>query len=84
GIGNSIVFDYLEEFYPEGVTEFRQMLEKQGLELPRNIIAQTDDAGIEKMIDVAIGLEPLWDNALGPEWKKIMTRGRIKELYQRM
>ncbi len=84
GIGNSIVFDYLEEFYPEGVTEFRQMLEKQGLELPKNIIAKTDDAGIEKMIDVAIGLEPLWDNALGPEWKKIMPRDRIKELYQKM
>jgi len=84
GIGVSIVFDYLEEFYPEGVAEFRQMLDKQGLELPRNIIAQTDDKGIETMVDVAIGLDPLWENALGPEWKKIMTRDRIRELYQKM
>lgn len=84
GIGVSLVFDYLEEFYPEGVKEFRQMLDKQGLELPRNIIAQTDDTGIETMVDVAIGLDPLWENALGPEWKKIMTRDRIRELYQKM
>ena len=84
GIGNSIVFDYLDEFYPEGVSEFRQMLDKQGLELPRNIVKETDEAGIETMVDVAIGLDPLWENALGPEWKKIMTRDRIKELYQKM
>ncbi|MBI5894881.1 MAG: iron-containing alcohol dehydrogenase, partial [Desulfobacterales bacterium] len=33
GIGNSIVFDYLEEFYPQGVAEFRQMLIKQNIVL---------------------------------------------------
>ena len=35
GIGNSIVFDYLEEFYPEGVAEFRRMLAKADIALPR-------------------------------------------------
>lgn len=34
GIGNTIVFDYLEEFYPEGVRVFRKMLEKNEIELP--------------------------------------------------
>jgi len=29
-------------------------------------------------------LEPLWENALGKDWKKIMTREKIKEMYQRM
>ena len=84
GIGNCIVFDYLDEFYPEGVSEFRQMLERQGLDLPRHITADTDDTGIDTMVDIAISLDPLWENALGPEWKKVMTRERIKELYQRM
>lgn len=84
GIGNSIVFDYLDEYYPEGVAEFRQMLSKQNLELPRKVVSQTDDAGINTMVDVAIGLDPLWENALGPEWKTIMTRDKIKALYQKM
>ena len=35
GIGNSIAFDYLEEFYPEGVVQFRQMLARQDFDLPR-------------------------------------------------
>ena len=84
GIGNCIVFDYLEEFYPEGVREFRRMLEKQDIKLPQNITAGIEDSKLEKMVDVALILEPLWENALGPEWKRVMTRERIKELYQQM
>ncbi len=84
GIGNCIVFDYLEEFYPEGVREFRRMMEKQDIKLPQNITADIEDSKLEKMVDVALILEPLWENALGAEWKKVMTRDRIKELYQQM
>jgi 3-deoxy-alpha-D-manno-octulosonate 8-oxidase len=84
GIGNCIAFDYLEEFYPEGVREFREMMEKHGIKLPRGLVSGMDNNDLDKMIDVALVLEPLWENALGPEWKKIMTRDRIKELYQKM
>ena len=84
GIGNCIVFDCLEEFYPEGVREFRRMLKKQDIKLPQNITAGIEDSKLEKMVDVALILEPLWENALGPEWKRVMTRERIKELYQQM
>ncbi len=84
GIGNSIAFDYLEEFYPQGVAEFRKMLERQGIELPRGVVADATDAQIEKMVDVALILEPLWENALGKDWKKVMTRDRIRNLYQKM
>ena len=84
GIGNSIAFDYLEEFYPEGVAEFRKMMEKQGIELPRDIVSIATDAQIEKMVDVALILEPLWENALGKDWAQVMTRQRIRDLYQKM
>jgi 3-deoxy-alpha-D-manno-octulosonate 8-oxidase len=84
GIGNCIAFDYLEEFYPEGVGEFRKMLKKNKITLPRNITADLEEEKINKMIDVALILEPLWENALGKEWKKIMTRDRIAELYRKM
>ncbi len=84
GIGNCIVFDYLEEFYPEGVREFRRMMGKNDIKLPRNITDGIESSKLEKMVDVALILEPLWENALGAEWKKVMTRDRIKELYKRM
>ena len=84
GIGNCVAFDYLEEFYPDGVLEFRQMMDRQGVSLPRNLVSGMENHQIEKMIDVALVLEPLWENALGKDWKKAMTRERIRDLYLRM
>jgi 3-deoxy-alpha-D-manno-octulosonate 8-oxidase len=84
GIGNCVAFDYLERYYPEGVLEFRRMMEKNGILLPRNLMADVGNDKLEKMVDVALVLEPLWENALGADWKKIMTRDKIKNLYQRM
>lgn len=84
GIGNSVAFDYLEEFYPEGVREFRQMMAIQGVSLPRNLVSGLESSRIEKMVDVALVLEPLWENALGKDWKAVMTRERIRKLYLRM
>jgi len=84
GIGNCIAFDYLEDYYPEGVREFRLMMEKHKIELPRSLVAGIEPERLEKMVDVALVLEPLWENALGSDWQTIMTRGKIKEMYQQM
>ena len=84
GIGNCIAFDTLEEYYPEGVLEFRRMMEKHGIQLPKNLNKGMKNEDLERMVDVAMILEPLWENALGQEWRKIMTRDKIKELYLTM
>ncbi len=84
GIGNCIAFDYLEDYYPEGVREFRRMMANHNVELPRNLVADIEPDRLEKMVDVALVLEPLWENALGKDWQSIMTREKIKKLYQQM
>lgn len=84
GIGCCIAFDCLDEFYPEGVDEFRNMMEKHKINLPKNIVSGIDEDKIERMISVALGLDPLWENCLGPEWKKIMTREKTRSLYMKM
>lgn len=84
GIGNAIVFDYLDEFYPEGVAEFRGMLKKNKIALPRKITKDLTEEQFDTMTHVAFGLAPLWENALGKEWETIMPKARIKELYRRM
>ena len=60
------------------------MMEKHDIHLPRNLVAGVESNELEKMVDVALVLEPLWENALGADWKQIMTRDKIKELYQKM
>jgi 3-deoxy-alpha-D-manno-octulosonate 8-oxidase len=84
GIGNCIVFNRLEEFYPQGVSEFRKMMDINKIELPGGLVAGVDGAGLEKMIDIALTLVPLWENALGADWEKIMTRDKIRSLYLQM
>ncbi len=84
GIGNCIVFDHLEEFYPEGVKEFKYMVEKNQIDIPKNICANLTDAEFDKMIDVSMGMKPLWENALGKDWEKQMNRERLRKLYERL
>jgi len=84
GIGNCITFDYLEEFYPEGVREFRRMQEKHQIDLPRGITEKLSDGQVDTMADVALGLAPLWENALGKDWERIMPRDRVRALYLQM
>jgi 3-deoxy-alpha-D-manno-octulosonate 8-oxidase len=84
GVGNCVAFDQLEEFYPAGVAEFRRMKEMHGIDLPRGVTRGLADERMEAMIQVALGLSPLWENALGQDWQKQISPGRIRELYSRM
>ncbi|WP_412984834.1 iron-containing alcohol dehydrogenase family protein [Pontimicrobium sp. IMCC45349] len=84
GIGNCIVFDQLEEFYPEGVKLFKEMKKIHNIELPNGVCSNLADEEFDIMIDVSLSLEPLWENALGKDWKKRITRDSIKALYKKM
>ncbi len=82
GIGNCIVFDKLEAFYPEGVAKFKQMVKLHNIEIPQGITKGLTDADFDKMIDVSLGMVPLWENALGKDWQQQMTRERLRALYE--
>ena len=84
GEGNCVAFYYLDDYYPEGVAEFRRMLYKHDIALPRHVTQGLSSSEVDKMIDVALTLEPLWENALGPDWKRHMTRDRVAALYALM
>jgi 3-deoxy-alpha-D-manno-octulosonate 8-oxidase len=84
GIGNCIVMNHLEEYYPAGVKEFKHMVEKNGIDIPVGICKGLSDADFDKMIDVSLGMKPLWENALGKNWESIMTREKLRALYEKL
>ena len=84
GIGNCMVFNQLEEYYPEYVREFQKMCEHQQIELPRGITHGLNEDQFKEMIRVALSLTPLWENALGKNWKEKMSPDRAYELYRKM
>ncbi|MEP2279241.1 iron-containing alcohol dehydrogenase family protein [Maribacter sp.] len=84
GIGNCLVFQYLEEFYPEGVEVFNKMLKKHDIKLPKGICANLSNAEMSTMTTVALGMSPLWENALGEDWKSVITPEKLKAIYKKI
>ena len=84
GIGNCIVMNHLEEYYPAGVKEFKYMVEKNKIEIPQGICKGLSEDQFEKMINVSMGMKPLWENALGKDWETIMTREKLRKLFEKL
>lgn len=84
GVGNCIVMDKIEEYYPEGVAEFKRMVEKNKVDIPQGICKGLTDEQFDAMINVSLGMKPLWENALGKDWEKIMTRDKLRRLYEKL
>ena len=84
GIGNCIVMNHLEEYYPAGVKEFKYMVEKNKIEIPQGICKGLTDDQFQTMMNVSLGMKPLWENALGKDWEKIMTPEKLRALYEKL
>ena len=84
GIGNCLVFQHLKEFYPEGVELFNEMKVKHNIRLRKGICAELTNDDFEIMINVALSLVPLWENALGKEWRTIITPEKLRSIYQKI
>lgn len=84
GIGNCIVMNHLDEYYPVGAAEFKRMVALHNIDIPQGICSGLTDEQFDTMINVALGLKPLWENALGKDWEKIMTREKLRALYEKL
>jgi len=84
GIGNCIVFNHLEEFYPEGVALFKEMVKIHNITIPKNVCSNLSENQMNTMVNVALSLEPLWENALGKDWKTKVSRDTLKALYLKL
>ncbi|RNC88611.1 MAG: iron-containing alcohol dehydrogenase [Allomuricauda sp.] len=84
GIGNCLVFQHLDAYYPEGVNLFKQMMQKHHIQLPTNVCAELNDCDMDTMVNVALSMEPLWENALGKDWKKRVTPDMLKSIYRKI
>lgn len=84
GIGNCIVFDKLEDYYPKGVALFKEMKAKHNITLPEGLCKDLTEQQLQTMVDVSLGLTPLWENALGKNWQEVMNEATLKALFLKM
>jgi 3-deoxy-alpha-D-manno-octulosonate 8-oxidase len=84
GIGNCLVFQHLGDYYPEGVDLFHEMIRRHSIDLPKGVCHDLSENDMDTMISVSLGMEPLWENALGPSWKEQVNGDTLREIYRRI
>lgn len=81
---NCLAFQHLEDYYGEGVAEFKIMLAKHNIQLPQGLSKSWTDEQITAMAQVAYNLPHMWNHAIGSDWKEKITIDTIKDLYKRL
>jgi 3-deoxy-alpha-D-manno-octulosonate 8-oxidase len=84
GIANCIAFNQLEEIYGQAVKEFHLMVEKNNIDIPKNISKELSGEQFEKMAAIALGLEHMWKHAFGADWHKYVNKDKIIGWYKKM
>ena len=83
-IGNCIVMNAMEEFYPAETEEFRSMLAANKVSLPKDLCKDLSQAQYQALYDsTIIHAKPL-ANALGEDFKSVLTFDKVVEIFQRM
>lgn len=81
---NCVIFQHLEDIYPQGVSEFKRMLTKHQLSLPQNLSKAWDEKTLTAMATVSYNLPFMWHHAFGERYKEIATLDYIKDLFRRL
>lgn len=84
GIGNCLVFQHLKEYYPKGVNEFLEMKARHAIELPKGICEGLPLSDLQTMAQIALSMEPLWENALGENWRKKVDEEKLISIYSKI
>ncbi|MCX6164077.1 MAG: iron-containing alcohol dehydrogenase family protein [Ignavibacteriae bacterium] len=83
-IGNCITMNTMEEFYPKEFEEFNTMAKKQGIEIPKGIAYNLDETVYQKLYNSTVIHEKPLSNALGDNFKELLTYEKVKEIFRRM
>lgn len=83
-IANCIALNALGEFYPVEQAEFQMMMEKQKVTLPTGVCADLSDEQYQRLVaSTVVHAKPL-TNALGVDFRSILTDERVIEIFKRM
>jgi len=83
-VGNCIAMRAMEEFYPAEYSEFWQMVDKQGVEIPGGICKDLTDEQYDQLYASTVIHEKPLTNALGENFTEILTKEKVIEIFKRM
>jgi 3-deoxy-alpha-D-manno-octulosonate 8-oxidase len=83
-IGNCIVMNVMDEFYPQATEEFRRMVQMHGINLPRGLCRDLSEQQYRALYDATIIHAKPLANALGDSFKDILTFDKVVAIFRQM
>jgi 3-deoxy-alpha-D-manno-octulosonate 8-oxidase len=84
GLANCIVMTAMEEFYPKEVKTFWEMVNTQQVEMPRGLCHNLSDSQYDQLYNSMIIHEKPLANALGDNFKEILTKEKVLDIFNAM
>ncbi|MDR1777490.1 MAG: iron-containing alcohol dehydrogenase [Desulfovibrio sp.] len=84
GIANCYSLSVQEDIYPDEYRDFMNMIERQGIDLPRGICADLSEAQYTALYEASIVHEKPLTNRLGPNYRDILTKENVIGRFRRM
>lgn len=81
---NCLVLNQLDEFYPEYSKKFKRMLDRQGIKLRKNLTDNLNENQFKDLYKFSIMHEKPLKNALGENFKEILTYQKAKEIFTKI
>ena len=83
-VANCIVMAAMESFYPEAFSEFLGFVERNQVDLPQGVCAGLADNDFEALYQATVVHEKPLTNALGENFRDILTPARVREVFESM
>lgn len=83
-VANCITMRAMAEFYPEAYDEFWRMAERQKVEVPSGVARGLTIAQYRSLYDASVIHEKPLTNALGSEYRSILTFEKVVSLFEQM
>lgn len=83
-LANCVVMRAMEEFYPSHYEIFWNLVEKHDVHIPKGLCSNLSDAEYTALYESTIVHEKPLANALGEDFKTVLTRDRVVGIFKSM
>jgi 3-deoxy-alpha-D-manno-octulosonate 8-oxidase len=83
-VANCIVMRAMEPYYPLEYEEFWKMAKMQGVEIPKGVCDSLSDEQYEQLFASTIIHQKPLTNALGGDYKNVLTKDKVIEIFKGM
>jgi 3-deoxy-alpha-D-manno-octulosonate 8-oxidase len=81
-VANCIILNVLQEFYPTEYLEFQQMLKKQNIQVPKLDGVNFSEEELNRLYASSIIHEKPLSNALGKDFKSILSIEKVSKIFK--